>query len=122
MDERLHCSAATNFYDLREGDRVSFDPKESEKGPRRKMWRCSRRRCAEVVSGNLVRPLIDVDRFCLALEATTVEDAAGQLFREVERDDTLLRATWPMYEQTRSCHRWHSAQTDVPIDYVNRTS
>jgi cold shock CspA family protein len=30
----FHRSGATNFYGLREGDPVSFDPKEGEKGPR----------------------------------------------------------------------------------------
>src|SRR5437899_5810023 len=38
-----------------------------------------------IVSGNLVRPLSDVDRFCLALEAPTVEAAARQLFDELEK-------------------------------------
>ena len=52
-----------------------------------------------VVSGNLVRSLPDVDQFCLALQAPTVEAAARMLFDEIEKDDLFLRATWPMYEQ-----------------------
>jgi hypothetical protein len=54
-----------------------------------------------VVSGNLIRPLSDVDQFCLTLDAATVEAAARRLYDEVDKDDTLLRLTWPMYEQLK---------------------
>jgi hypothetical protein len=54
-----------------------------------------------VVSGNLIRPLSDVDQFCLTLDAPTVEAAARRLYDEVDKDDTLLRLTWPMYEQLK---------------------
>src|SRR5437899_11664301 len=39
-----------------------------------------------VVSGNLLRELADVGRFCLALDAPSVEAAARQLFEELEKD------------------------------------
>ena len=52
-----------------------------------------------VVSGNLLRPLSAVDRFCLSLQVESVEAAARRLYYEVETDDLVLQATWPMYEQ-----------------------
>lgn len=51
-----------------------------------------------VVSGNLMRPLSEIDEFCLTLETPTIEAAARQLYDLCERDDMLLRATWPQYE------------------------
>jgi hypothetical protein len=54
-----------------------------------------------VVSGNLIRPLSDIDRFCRDLDAPTVEVAAGHLYREVEKDDVFLKATWPMYDELK---------------------
>jgi hypothetical protein len=54
-----------------------------------------------VVSGNLLRQVADLDRFCMELDAPTVEAAAGHLYREVEKDDVFLQMTWPAYTELK---------------------
>jgi len=54
-----------------------------------------------VVSGNLLRQVADLDRFCMELDAPTVEAAAGRLYREVEKDDVFLQMTWPAYTELK---------------------
>ena len=53
---------------------------------------------AAVISGNLTRPLSDVDNLCAAITATSINDAAAELFSIIERDERELQARWPVYD------------------------
>ncbi len=63
-------------------------------GSRKYCWLPSVRSVA-VVSGSFRR---DVETICSGIQATTVEQAAGQLFREAEREAKELEASWPAYK------------------------
>ena len=39
----------------------------------------------------------DLEGLCAGIEASTVEEAAGKIFRTIERDARELHASWPVY-------------------------